>query len=234
MTDFDFKKWYVFGDSLSKGIIYNPVTDKHEITTGNYIRLLTDKFNLTVKNNAKFGATIKKGLNMFDRTEKRITDHGVALLEFGGNDCDFLWNEVALDPDFDHQPNVPLVDYRESFLELIRNVQKKGLYPILISLPPLVENKYFDFFSRELNKENILKFLGGSPKQIYQLHESYNAEIPVLARQTDSLFIDLRQAFLIEKNPEKFICEDGIHPNERGYQFIADVLGRELTALGIF
>lgn len=231
MSEYNYREWYVFGDSLCKGIVYDQEEDKHVILQNNFLNLLAEKLHLTIKNYSVFGATINKGLKMFARNERKILHPGIALIEFGGNDCDFLWSEVAEDPDLEHQPNTPLADFYTAYYQLITAVQSKNLWPILISLPPLVEDRYFNFFSRGLDKPNLLQFLGGSPKRIYQWHESYNAEIPVPARATDAKFLDLRKAFLIEKNPERFVCEDGIHPNAQGHQFIANFLIKELSPL---
>ena len=37
-------------------------------------------------------------------------------------------------------------------------------------------------------------------------------------------FVDLRTAFLMKNNLLDYLCEDGIHPNEKGQQLIAETV----------
>lgn len=230
-NNFNLLNLYVFGDSLCKGIIYNPENERYELSQNNFINLLTNSLKSKVKNFASFGATIKKGLKVFQRRQAEIVEPGIAILEFGGNDCDFLWPEVSKTPKSDHQPNVPINSYFESYKELINKLKIKNIIPIILSLPPLEPNRYFKVFSKNLNKENLLTFLGGSTKRIYQWHESYNSVLPNLASETGAFFIDIRRGFLEKRNPENYMCEDGIHPNEQGHKFIAEMIIEEINLL---
>ena len=36
--------------------------------------------------------------------------------------------------------------------------------------------------------------------------------------------MDIRQPFLIQKDYTRFLCEDGIHPNQRGHELIRTVI----------
>lgn len=98
-------------------------------------------------------------------------------------------------------------------------------------MPPLDPDRYFNRFSEGLNKENILIFLGGSTKRIYQWHESYNSILTKLAIETGAYYIDIRQKFLEEINPERYICEDGIHPNDAGQKLIAQILYEKINEM---
>jgi len=91
-----------------------------------------------------------------------------------------------------------------------------------------VADRYFQNFSKDLDKENLLLFLGGSTKRIYQWHESYNSVLTDLAIGTNAEYIDIRRVFLEKLNPEKYMCADGIHPNTKGHQLIAKLLAEKL------
>ncbi|NLJ70532.1 MAG: SGNH/GDSL hydrolase family protein [Clostridiaceae bacterium] len=223
--------WYIFGDSVCKGIVYNSVDNRYELSKQNFINILADKFKAKVKNFASFGATIKKGLTIFQRKKEEIVEPGIAFLGFGGNDCDYFWADVAQQPSFNHQPNVPLDSYFELYKELINNLQEKNIIPVIINLPPLDPDRYFNCFSKGLNKENLLTFLGGSTKRIYQWHESYNSVLTELAIETGALYIDVRQRFLEEINPERYMCEDGIHPNDEGHKLISEILYKKINEM---
>lgn len=50
--------------------------------------------------------------------------------------------------------------------------------------------------------------------------ELYNQKLKELALQNQIEFIDIFSCFNLTK--EEFLSKDGIHPNEKGYQFIAN------------
>lgn len=225
------KEWYVFGDSVSKGVILNEERNKYVVAEKSFVRLLADKLSVSVKNFSVFGATVGKGISIFKRQDKKIQENGIAILEFGGNDCDFNWADIAEAPDEEHIPNMPISTFMNKYREFVVTVKEKGLLPIILSLPPLVADRYFESVSKGLNKENILKFLGGSTNRIYQWQEQYNAVLPQLAYETGAFFIDIRRAFLEHLHPEKYICQDGIHPNEEGHRLIADFVYQYLSSL---
>ncbi len=214
--------WYVFGDSIAKGIIFNEELEKYNIAEQNFVHVISETYHVTIKNFSIFGATVNKGIKMFLRSEKKLKADSIALLEFGGNDSDFTWSEVAQDPKKEHLCHTPHTEFQNKYEELIHLLQAKNIRPIILNLPPLDENRYFNIFSKDLNKENLLEFLGGSTGRIYQWHESYNSMLYQIAQNTNTEIIDIRAAFLTELNPERFICLDGIHPNEKGQILIAN------------
>ena len=67
--------------------------------------------------------------------------------------------------------------------------------------------------------ENVLKWLG-SVETIYRYQEMYSIMVEKIARAVDVALIDIRSAFLSDHHYENFICEDGIHPNSKGYELI--------------
>lgn len=216
------KTWYIFGDSIAKGIIFDEKSAKHSVCKQNFANIISEKCTVMVKNFSVFGATINKGLQMFARNAKKLINGSIAFLEFGGNDCDFVWQEVASTPQAEHLPHTPPEEFQSRYEELIQLLKAKNIKPIILNLPPLDENRYFNYFSKNLNRENLLKFLGGSARRVYQWHESYNSLLNQIGINTGSSVIDIRQAFLTKLNPERFLCLDGIHPNEKGQRLIAD------------
>lgn len=225
------KNWLVIGDSVSKGII---LTDEGRYATSdkNFMQLVADKVGSQVRNISLFGATVQKGLERFHRLQKNLPTEGLAFIEFGGNDCDFLWSEVGDNPALPHEPNLTIQRFCETYQELIYEIKEQGLVPILLSLPPLDAERYFQAFTKgfdQLKKAKILEWLGGSVDSIYRWHEAYNDNIPELARRTGAAFIDIRQPFLLSRKPNQFICEDGIHPNVAGHQLIAETLKESMS-----
>jgi lysophospholipase L1-like esterase len=64
-----------------------------------------------------------------------------------------------------------------------------------------------------------MKWLG-DVNMIYRWQELYNVEVMLLATKMAVPIIDIRSAFLKCKNYCDYLCEDGIHPNSKGYELI--------------
>ena len=146
----------------------------------------------------------------------------VVVLEYGGNDCDFDWADVAAHPDDEHQPHTPINDFVACYREMIDMLMQRGIRPILMSLPPLDASRYFDWITKGgLNRENILHWLG-DVQRIYRFHERYSIAITNLARQLNCRYVDVREAFLAVPRCGDLLCADGIHPNEKGHRVMQE------------
>ena len=146
------------------------------------------------------------------------------VLEFGGNDSDYNWKKIADDPDAEHSPNTPLSVFVETYKKVIGEIKKLGKIPVILNLPPVDARKYFRWVSNGVNGDNIMKWLGGDEIYIYRWHEMYNAAICDLSNSMKIPMIDIRSAFLVKRDYSDYLCEDGIHPNERGHKLIKDTL----------
>ena len=100
--------------------------------------------------------------------------------------------------------------------------------PVLLSLPPIDSKKYFNKVSTGLNAYNILDWMEGDKQFITNWHERYNIEVFKLAIDNNIPIIDITSVFLEQKNYGKFLCDDGIHPNEQGHQLIAESIKKQL------
>lgn len=215
-------KYIISGDSISKGVIYDEEKKKYVVAKDNYVFLLQNKIKGVICNLSKFGATITKGVKRLnDAVAEQKAD--VVLIEYGGNDCDFNWQEIASNPDGNHQPNTDLCTFERVLKETIDSLKANKLIPILMTLPPLNADSYLKWVSRNnpLAELNILKWLGSVTK-IYWWQERYNTAIVRVAEETQTRWIDIREAFLRHADFRKFLCLDGIHPNEEGQKLIAE------------
>ena len=146
------------------------------------------------------------------------------LIEFGGNDCDYDWAQVAQRPLDPHQPKTPLEIFLSQLREMVHLAKQKGMEPVMMTLPPIHAERYFNFFTRGgLNRENILLWLGDI-QFIYRWHERYNAAVIRVAKECGCLLADVREAFLGQRHYEDLLCADGIHPNEKGHILMDGVL----------
>ena len=137
----------LLGDSILKGIQVDLGDRRYRTHNEINMEALESEFQLSIHNDAHFGATVRKGSRLLDRMLARKLPCDMMVMDFGGNDCDFRWKEIAEDPTGDHQPNVPLPEFVELYREMIRRARSHGIRPILTNLPPLDSERFFNWRS---------------------------------------------------------------------------------------
>jgi hypothetical protein len=91
-----------------------------------------------------------------------------------------------------------------------------------MSLPPLDAGRYFNWITRNgLSRENILRFLG-DVGHIYRHQERYSIAVTNLAMEQRCHYIDVRDAYLAQRELGRLLCSDGIHPNDEGHRVIRE------------
>ncbi len=220
------------GDSISKGVVWDEEARKYRVIPDNYAALVGRCLKGSILNRARFGMTLgramaKAGRDAESDDPKQRPD--MVLIEYGGNDCDFDWEAIARDPAAHHGPKTDLEVFRSLLRTLILRISDRGALPVLMTLPPLDADRYFDWVSRS-NPEaaaNILAWLGTKNK-IYWWQERYNAAILEVAAEMGIHVLDVRSAFLREPDYRIFLCADGIHPNQAGHRLMAARVGEWL------
>lgn len=225
MMELNNKNITIWGDSILKGVILDEQDGKYKVLKNSCINTFAELTGCSLKNNAYFGMTSTKALNRISNLIDRqpVNKNDIVILEFGGNDCDFNWAQISESPEADHLPKTTIANFKKSLQNMIDMFREKGVTPILMNLPPLEPEKYFNWLSRGLNKENILKWLGDVAK-IYRWQEAYNSAVEWVARQNDCRLINVREGFLISNDYSSQFCADGIHPNEKGHRKILESL----------
>jgi lysophospholipase L1-like esterase len=211
----------VFGDSILKGIQVDTENKRYCVKNHIDIEQISHKHQLVVNNYSLFGCTVKKGWLMLQKRIDKGKFYDMVVIEYGGNDCDFNWKEIASDPGIQHTPNTPLDIFFTTYCKIISMLKKKCIIPILTNLPPLEPQKFFDWFCKGLNKDNILKWLG-SINTIYRVQETYSRMVEKIAFETKTHLVDLRSAFLEHRRIDALLCEDGTHPNTNGQKIITE------------
>ena len=150
----------LLGDSILKGIQVDLGDRRYRTHNEINVEALESEFQLSIHNDAHFGATVRKGSRLLDRMLARKLPCDMMVMDFGGNDCDFRWKEIAEDPTGDHQPNVPLPEFVELYREMIRRARSHGIRPILTNLPPLDSERFFNWWCGDLDKEAVMRWLG--------------------------------------------------------------------------
>lgn len=222
-----------FGDSVLKGVIYE---DEHyHVSESSFQKICEDSFGIVVENKARFGSTITKGEQVFEKCLDKIRECSgkYVILEFGGNDCDFNWKEIAEEPDREHLPFNTIEHFVSTYTNIINEVKEMGKLPVLLSLPPIDSARYFAHISKGLCAENILKWMRNDRQFMTNWHERYNIEIFKMAIACEVPVIDITSIFLEEKDYSRFLCEDGIHPNEEGHKLIAQAIQEDVRRRNI-
>ena len=199
----------------------------YKISDSNFVRRCEQRLGVKIHNFACFGSTTSQGMKYINRYEEEVKSSEVAVFEYGGNDCDFDWKAVSAAPDAPHQPKVPLGNFVKQYEVLINKVRSLNLKPVIMSMPLVEPDRFFEFLSMGLNKDNILGWLGGKTMRIYQWHEMYNVELFKMAGNLHVPIIDITTPFLETVNYSDYLCADGIHPNDRGHALIAEAVAAE-------
>lgn len=212
------KSFAIFGDSIGRGVMYDPNNDSYETNRG-FVSMLEKRWGIRAINCTRFGQTVSKGLKMLERKLESIRACDFVFLEFGGNDSDYDWKAIAADPDASYSPKTVLSEFVAIYKKLIATVREAGLTPIVLNLPPIEHNMYFDRVRHGCNGDNILKWLKGDKSEISRWHGSYSDEIKNICRESEVRMIDIRSAF-DGRDLTQLVCPDGIHPNEKGHELI--------------
>ena len=208
----------LWGDSIGKGVVYDEARGRYAILRDNCVSLLSKKLNCSIENHAVMGATASQGVERM--REEHLCEGGLAVIEFGGNDCDMPWKEISMEPGGAHRPRATVKEFAQSLTELVMRARAAGMETMLVTPPPIDAERYFAWVSRGLNEEAILSFLG-DVQHIYRWQERYAAAVRDVASRTGSRLLDLRDAFLDVGALRDYFCVDGIHPNAKGHELLA-------------
>ena len=231
MRSIDLNRLCIFGDSITKGVVLDQTKRHYSLLKENFVSLFSKKNGITIKNYSLFGCTIEKGTRVLGKHFDDLRSYDYVVLEFGGNDCNFDWSLISEEPDKEHTPVTTLSDFSEMYRNLIQDIQSHGGHPLLLNLPPLDSEKFLTWISKDLSRGHILQWLG-DVDHIYRWHEEYNNEISKIARDLNIPLIDIRSIFN-RVDFSDYLCEDGMHPNEKGHELIYKAIEENLKSLDI-
>lgn len=227
------KKIVALGDSVIKGVILNREGEnsRYSLADKSIVECCAERLGIESVNLGKMGCTIEAGERILNRFADRLAGAKYVLLEYGGNDSDYDWRAIAEAPDGQHVAKTPIEVFEHVYERVINKVKELGAIPLVLSLPPMDAQRYFEFFStgwtQEL-KENVLRWLGGSTNTIMSGHELYNLATWRVAQRTGVQWVDVTSGLLKGNHFRDYLCEDGIHPNEMGQKKMAEAILRAL------
>ena len=211
----------IWGDSVLMGIVFDESLNRYTILKDNCISKLKSMLAFPVENHASMGCTATKALRTVE--SKPLTGGGLALIEFGNNDCDMDWATVAGDPEADHLPKTPPTQFGGQLEALTIHIRDAGMQPILVVPPPLFAPRYFDWVTRGLDSAAVMVFLG-DVQRIYRWQELYAVAVLRTAVKLNCQVLDIRTPFLECKYYENLLCIDGIHPNAAGHALMLETM----------
>ncbi len=223
----------IIGDSVSKGLYLKDNQIMRIVPSA--VDIVNESLGLSIQNKSSFGQTLKRVYErgIVDEYLKTISSlhSNVVVIALGGNDADYHWNEVQGNPLLNHRPKTDLAEFRILMNEIIRKLQARGVKVVLSSLFPIDSKRYFEnVLSQKYDKDKILKFLNNDILNISRHQEMFNIECLKAAFKNGCAFLDLRTHFLNKENLLDYMCEDGIHPNQKGQEFMSEIIINKICA----
>lgn len=210
------------GDSITKGVILDG--NKYKILSHSFVDQCKEELSLSVDNYARMGCTVEKGWQILEQHEDAVRHSDITFLEYGGNDSDFNWQEIADAPDLQHYPHTELPVFTRTYQAMIERVRALGSRPVILSLPLMDHERFFRFVSKSMTDESrnsVLGWLGGQKERIRNYHDMYNLQLFRLAATERVPIVDITSPFLLNMDYTQCLCEDGIHPSALGHDIIA-------------
>lgn len=211
----------IWGDSIAKGVVFDEQRGRYAVCRDNCVSRLSRDAGVDVENFSVMGNTTEQGLRRMEG--QPLKPGNLAVMEFGGNDCDLDWAAACEHPEVEQRGRVPLEAFGENLRAMVRRVRDGGMIPALVTPPPLVAQRYFDWVSRKLDKARILSYLG-DVEHIYRWQERYALMIRRVAARENAMLLDVRDWFLSQARFTDLMCVDGIHPNARGHELLFERL----------
>jgi lysophospholipase L1-like esterase len=222
----------VFGDSVAKGIV--TVKGKIETIKDNAVKLVSNYFGQEIDNISLYGQTLKR---IYD---KKIVDKYLdsvnqseqvyAVFSLGGNDSDYDWKKVSENPYIAHSPKTPLEDFERMLIETIDKLTNRGVTVVLTTIIPLDSQSYFDnVISKMGDPEKMMIFLENDVENISRHQEMYSQAILRCAMKTGCTVLDIRKKMSFLEDANAYMCTDGVHPNEKGYHYLAESTIQEIN-----
>ena len=210
---------HLWGDSLAKGVVFDDARGRYCITPDRFVLRLEESLGMPVINHARMGAIVTEGYADFLQTAPEPGN--LVVIEYGGNDCDMPWKDVAENPEGLYEGRLPIEEFTNTLRQFVDAVRARGMLPLLVTPTPLEAQRYFDWVTKGISQERVLQFLG-DVQHIYRWQERYSIAIRTVAIEKDCVLFDMRDVFLATRRYPELFCIDGIHPNAQGHALIAE------------
>ena len=213
----------VIGDSITGGVVYKDDAGRYVRCKDSFVNLLGSELGLDVHNHSRFGCTSTSALERLGRYEQDISECPNTLVMLGGNDSDFDWPAVAETPEAEHDCNTPMASFKEAYARVLDRIIALGSRPLVLNLIPVFGRRYFKWFSKRADPEQLMRFLG-TTDSIEHWNEMYSLAVMQVAASRDVPVLDVRSAFLYRRVYDSLFSSDGIHPSVEGHRRMYEFL----------
>jgi lysophospholipase L1-like esterase len=172
------------------------------------------------------GDTILDAINRLEKDALYYNPH-IIIINFGLNDGMLVENKENKinkneslsysEGEYNYTTKVSLEKFNNCYRVLISSIKSNDIKLIVVGINPVLN-------SFPLSKDEDFR---KKQKEIYDL---YNKEIIEIAEDEDVIFLNLWNLFIEDINIENYMQEDGIHPNKKGLELIADNIYMDLIA----
>ncbi len=221
----------LMGDEILKGVVQDEKTGRYRILRENFAAICQERLNIRLHNLSKLGSTVAHCKRYFKRYRKSIQNSPYIFFLFGDNDCNFNWDAISRHPLQAHNPACTLDAFREKYSALIMEAKREGTMPVLLSLPPVIPERFFRTIGSLYDKAKIRQWLNADLGYIRQWQQMYNLEIFKIGVRLNVPVFDITTPFLQQRIPGDFVCADGVHPNAAGHRLIADSICGHIASL---
>ncbi|GEM_PF-983035 len=187
-----------FGDSIIAG------TGASERELG-CAKLIKTALSVPVSLRGRNWNTSQDGLERIKEDVLRQESYSHVIVLFGNNDC---W---LVGP---NQPKISLEKFRENIIGITERIKSNNQIPVLCNLQPIDSQRFSNQFPELFEYQKSLRF---DPTQ---LQKQYSEEIQHLADDMKITWINIRKE--LESCLEEAIASDGLHPNNKGHNLIAN------------
>ncbi len=243
-----------WGDSILKGVVSGGDSKRFDITQNDSLSQACAALGIELANKSVFGSWMTKTRRTQDRSIRAGAAAQIGIIESGTNDSDYDWTAVNQNPDADHLQRCPLDEFKALMQEAVEVARQNKITPVIMIPNPLVPDWWFKNICIGNDENAIRKFVerkyglqggdcgGGDCSQgqnwaaalrLYQNQELYSIAAANLARSLNVQTVDMRTEFLAHSNYRDLMCLDGVHPNQAGYDFMAEVWKREIPGLRV-
>jgi lysophospholipase L1-like esterase len=205
-----------FGDSTTA---LRPPLNVYPSLLGEKLR---QELGLTIEVvNAGVGSdTTRRAAERFER-DVLAKQPRLVVIQFGINDAT---TDVWKDPP-EKEPRVPKVEYRERLAGFIQSCRTQGIHVVLMTPNPV------SWSARTLELYGRPPYDRTNPDGLNLNLRLYAEAMRQLAAETDTPLVDVMRAHddaVRAGGPA--LVDDGVHPNGRGHQLVADLLMKLLRA----
>ena len=216
-------KLVVFGDSILKGVITIPNSDKlFDVTENDSLSLAQKELGFELDNRSIYGNITSKGLIKLQKFFEKGGEADFCIIEFGSNDCDYDWNifkpGAELPPVSEIKQKVPLAEYLENLKQMVELCRANRVTSLMMGLIPYVCDDWYQTIIKGQNEAAILDFLGGSSETLGKSQLIYKNAQADFVQKNNVQFLD---PWTIFEGHKELMCYDGIHPNEKGYELLS-------------